>query len=239
MSCHQYTEEQLWDAAETDQLPAELVQHLDVCPACRETLQQCTSAMTGFAALREVQAPDPCAAVYARLAPARRPWRLAPVWAAGLVLLTVCVLLFRHGQRSEPSRPAPSIMQSIPKQVDTPSPVVAKQDEKKTVVISRKPEPPAALPPQQTRRVARRTPHRQPQQIPDVVPKQEPSQPATVVATISELERPCEQTTAIDTRRVEPRIVLPPPARRPYYAMTLPRVRKVEEPRIPGELWSE
>jgi hypothetical protein len=95
-------EEALWEAAEGRPLSAEAQAHVQACPSCRAAAQRLAEASQGFAALRAVEAPDPGAAVWGRVArPQRRPM-FALAWAAGAV---ACVVATTFALRHQPMPP--------------------------------------------------------------------------------------------------------------------------------------
>jgi hypothetical protein len=95
-------EEALWEAAEGRPLSAEVEAHLQACPSCRAAAQRLAEASRGFAALRAVEAPNPGAAVWGRVArPQRRPM-FALAWAAGAV---ACVVATTFALRHQPMPP--------------------------------------------------------------------------------------------------------------------------------------
>jgi len=105
-SCERF-EDSLWSAAAGEEVPPDLAAHLEHCSTCRESLQALTRAVRGLAALRGVDAPDPRAAVHARLAQTSRRGRRALVLAVAAVVCSACaVALLRITVPPRPQQPA-------------------------------------------------------------------------------------------------------------------------------------
>lgn len=92
--CLRY-EEPLHTAVHTGEISPEFAAHLAQCPACRNELDILTRALPGLQLLRAVAAPDPSAAVYARVAAPRRGWWAPVLVGAACVLLLAMLLVHR------------------------------------------------------------------------------------------------------------------------------------------------
>jgi hypothetical protein len=137
-------EEALWEAAEGRPLSAEAEAHLRTCASCRAAAQRLAEASQGFAALRAVEAPDPSAAVWGRVArPKRRPvFTLA--WAAGAV---ACAVATTFALWHRPAPPSPITVPSVrvaqaPPQAPVGPQVEAPAPEQQRVAVE-EPGPPA------------------------------------------------------------------------------------------------
>lgn len=94
-------EEQLWEAAETGDIPAALADHLAACPDCREALSLLQAVMCGFQALRCL--PERIPAVHVAPAPIFA-WRRALAVAAVVLLVVLAAWAF-SGMRHAGSGP--------------------------------------------------------------------------------------------------------------------------------------
>jgi hypothetical protein len=222
LSCSSF-EEAIWQAAETGQTSPELARHLRECPRCQAVLQTLTGAMRGFVELRAVQAPDPCAAVHARLSRSARPAWLLPAWGGALALCCLFALLCSVGRLSKvphvttrrPATSTPHISGRIP----APIPLSGLSN---------------VNPPRQQKTRARGKPmHRLYRNAPlsSVRIAVLPRQPRTLTA-VEILAQPCRQYTTIDPNFRPPSLALPEPATLDptYCALVLPRQRVVREP---------
>ena len=91
-------EEALWEAAGAGGIPPQLAAHLAECASCRAALQALEVAETGFAALREVDAPALKLSLPAHHA---RRWPAIAFAAAALLLVgTLCLFLLPRGHRA-------------------------------------------------------------------------------------------------------------------------------------------
>ncbi len=102
--CSQF-ESLIWDAAETGIPSPSLSEHLSKCAACREKLARLENAVEGFAVLRRVAAPDPTQKAWARVAGDRTWNRLVPSLGFGLLVLAAAIM-FILSARPAPLRPA-------------------------------------------------------------------------------------------------------------------------------------
>ena len=103
MSCNAKYEDHVWEAAETGSVSAELRRHLDACESCRASLRELTSAMQGFAVLREVRSPDPRTAVRAELAKKSLPYHRRAL--VGALAVACCLVLVAVLWSLQPRRP--------------------------------------------------------------------------------------------------------------------------------------
>jgi len=130
-SCERY-EEALWKAAETGNIPADLQQHLDTCPACRESLTALQRTMTGFMELRRIPEHVPAVAL-APLLPATRWWpRVA--FAGALVVLAIAGISFWLARKQQVSvtehRPVPFVQPEQLEQPEKPMPLIIEEPKK-------------------------------------------------------------------------------------------------------------
>jgi hypothetical protein len=134
MTCGHF-DEQLWEAAETGNLPAALSNHLAGCARCRKSLEAMRATIRGCHALRTVQAPRmPGIATLLNTAPSR-PWipvRLVAVLATCLALSAV-ISLYSLSTRRLAQHPAPPVTHRSP---------VVSIPESKQPVETKAPSPP-------------------------------------------------------------------------------------------------
>ena len=131
MTCCEQFEEHIWEAAETGAACPALEEHIARCRECRRMLQGLSSAMAGFAVLRDVRAPDPRAAVRARLAAPQRKWWPIPAMAGSLAV--ACLIAFFALTVSRAPKVVPPARHAI-----TPK---RQAFQKKNVSMARAPEP--------------------------------------------------------------------------------------------------
>lgn len=95
-------EEMIWEAAEGCSIPEDAREHIDRCDRCSARMEMARSAIDGLAALRQVQAPDPTAAIHRRLDKDKRSMspRFSFAWAAAVLLLAVSCTAFWLSNRN-------------------------------------------------------------------------------------------------------------------------------------------
>jgi len=210
-SCAKF-DDAIWQAAETGAMSSELADHLAHCTHCRASHERWLGALRGLTALRTVQAPDPTAAVYARL---QRPARLPRLLAActGALALACLALLVWHANWSIHQATLPLSMPPL-RRTTTPvsTPVPLPEPPKRDVVAIRK------------MAVARPT-HRRHRPRRSV-----PPQPAT--RTVEDLlAQTCRQHTVIDPNFRPPDAMPCTRSADPTYcALTLPEPHTLREP---------
>ena len=90
-------------AAAGEITPLELTAHLEHCSVCRRSREMLCDAAKGFAALREVEAPDPRAAIRARLAQPRSRAPLFLTLVGGVAACGVVVALLLMPRPAQPT----------------------------------------------------------------------------------------------------------------------------------------
>lgn len=233
--CHEF-EDALWEAAETRHLPNKLASHLESCDRCRHALATVSSVMRELTALRQVEAPDPAAAVRSRLVRQkhRQRWVLALAGAAVLCGAAATLPLVRH-QAPASSLVRPAVIPAVkaptrssavaPPRISEPTPIGAPGS------ASAAAQSAAQIAPSKRSTLGRgegapalRTPMREPSEG----APQEPE---------SELAKPCYQVTIIvasPPQPVEPRPMVADPT---YRSLSMPpQVDAAPRPELSGDL---
>lgn len=84
----------IWEAADRGIISDPLTKHLEVCEACRQSYQTLVSTAIGLQALRSVNAPDPRAAVQARIATSTSLWWRTPAFAVAAACCLLAIMFF-------------------------------------------------------------------------------------------------------------------------------------------------
>lgn len=233
--CYEF-EDALWEAAETRHLPSKLASHLESCDRCRHTLAMVSSVMRELTALRQVEAPDPAAAVRSRLARQkhRQRWVLALAGVAVVCGAAGTLALVYH-QAPAPSQVRPAVIPVVkaptrssavaPPRTSEPTPIRAPLSASATAQSA------AEIAPSKRSTLGRseaapavRTPMGEPA-------KDAPQEPE------SELAKPCYQVTIIvasPPQPVEPRPIVADPT---YRSLSMPpQVGAAPRPELCGDL---
>lgn len=138
-SCREY-EDLIWDAADKGRISDPLAKHLEICETCRESHRALVSAASGLRALRRVNAPDPRAAVRARIAAPTVGWLRIPAFAFAAACCILAIMFISMRWAKMPVRHISPIV--VKHQLPKPEP--------KTVAVIPNYVEPAASPTQHT-----------------------------------------------------------------------------------------
>ncbi len=209
----------LWEAAESGLIPAEVAGHLGECPECRAALDTLSSAASGFATLRHIQAPDPTEAVHAGITRSHPRRGIA----AATVIALCCAAAVVLRPQPDDSTPAPTPNAAVV--ADSQSLQTAQTDESRgggeTALLQ---SPGAAIAAQPGRRPAEAPSQSVRQTVLDSPAPADTSAPPQDVelALDPRLLEPCPQQTIILAQRPRPS--------RPTYARLDPTYRTLDKP---------
>lgn len=151
-ACEQY-HDALWSAAESGALPDSLSAHVEACPGCRAELERLRAACAGFAALREVDAPDPSGVIRTRLAGTSRRWWVQSAAALGMACVAAGVYLALQCRTPVAPPPTPvaqsqslpaaaPMAEAITERPETPEIVIVETPRERTTTVAPKPRAP-------------------------------------------------------------------------------------------------